>query len=167
MQEKKKPRRKSPREKEFKTNHVENVIDSHIIVRNNLNPVHTYDFFVLMDKAPIVIVSENNLKEHWGYKIRRVKGQKKAIKIIFLKERPLLLKPAHILLTKIGGHRMDEDNLIGALKFCKDAVAEQWNPGLEIGQADNDDQLHWHYKQFPYQWPKGLGIKIYYPLPPE
>jgi len=92
-------------------------------------------------------VSENNSREHWSKKHKRHRSQKRQIALFFLKEKPPVSLPCEIRLTRISPRFLDDDNLSGALKWIRDAIADQLIPGKAAGRADDDKRITWTYKQ--------------------
>lgn len=68
------------------------------------------------------------------------------------------LLPCNVRLTRIG-RRLDDDNLRGALKYIRDAIAELLVPGLAIGRADDDERINWEYNQ--EKGKVGVRIEVY------
>lgn len=101
---------------------------------------------MLSVEVPIKTVSELNRREHWASRARRVKAQRAATMFALRcsREDPSDYKAAltiRVLLVRIGPRRLDGDNLQGALKAVRDAVAE-W-----IGVDDGDLAYDWVYAQ--------------------
>jgi hypothetical protein len=94
---------------------------------------------------PIITVSEANTSQHWTEKRKRVCSQKS--EIFFALFNTKIEKPCKITLVRCGGRKMDYDNLISAFKYIRDAIAENINPGLAIGRADDDSSIEWNYEQ--------------------
>lgn len=100
---------------------------------------------------PIRTVSEANRREHWASRARRVKAQRAAVilglrtihpggKALWLDTDPC----APIVVTMIRcGRRLDDDNLRGAFKAVRDAIAE-WG-----GLDDGSELWRWEYGQEP------------------
>ena len=55
--------------------------------------------------------------------------------------------PCTVTLRRCGKRDLDDDNLTGALKYVRDAIAEYLIPGLAPGRADNDRRIAWKYDQ--------------------
>lgn len=91
---------------------------------------------------PLKIISEANQREHWAQKARRAKFQRQQS---FLALRASGASPnviqAHVRLTRIGGRRLDDDNLAGGFKAVRDGVAD-W-----LGLDDGSNLLSWSYAQ--------------------
>lgn len=98
-------------------------------------------------EIPMKLVSEANVSEHWSKAHNRHRGQRNLV-ILSLYENKVPKKlPVHITMTRVGGKKMDEDNLITAFKYVKDAVAEYFIPGKAPGRADDSSELKWSYAQ--------------------
>lgn len=105
-------------------------------------------------------VSEANQREHWARKARRVKMQRAATTMALRQYGHVLdeLRQAgsiRVLLVRRSPRRLDDDNLRGALKAVRDAVAA-W-----IGIDDGSCRWEWCYDQR-----KGkLGVEISIGMP--
>jgi hypothetical protein len=91
--------------------------------------------------------STSNLREHWAVKAKRVDAQKRATraKCPAWNGGPLLV----VTLTRVAPRRLDDDNLRGALKSVRDAVAS-W---LRVDDAS--PLVRWEYGQ-----EKGAGASV-------
>lgn len=96
---------------------------------------------------PCKTVSESNVTEHWSKRAARHKIQRQWIEYYFCKEQPKIDLPCIIKLSRIATHRLDDDNLTGALKHIRDVIANILIPGKRSGQADSDPRLKWEYSQ--------------------
>ena len=96
---------------------------------------------------PLHTVSEMNIKEHWAKSHSRHKEQKKMIFLsLHCYEIPRTL-PVTITMTRLSSRFLDDDNLQGAFKYVRDAIAEHFIPGLAVGRADDDKRITWKYSQ--------------------
>jgi hypothetical protein len=129
-------------------------------IRRRLTPpkfapvVATFDFPVWTLVLPLVVVSEANQREFWAKKYRRKIKQQSAVDTAWrfrFDRRPAA--PAMITLTRLGGRRMDSDNLAGAFKHIRDQIARI------LGVDDGSDLLTWRYAQEP-GGPRGIRIEI-------
>ncbi len=50
-------------------------------------------------------------------------------------------------MVRISPRRLDFDNLVGSLKWVRDALAESLISGLAPGRADEDQRIKWDYGQ--------------------
>lgn len=99
---------------------------------------------LLRAHTPIRTVSVINKREHYMATHRRTAKHRRETMFALLAEGrqqgidkgkcPL---PAMVIMTRIAPHKMDDDNLGGALKAVRDAVAD-W-----IGVDDGDDRVSW------------------------
>ncbi|HEY6244582.1 MAG TPA: hypothetical protein VIX17_11570 [Pyrinomonadaceae bacterium] len=94
--------------------------------------------------APIRIVSEANDRSHWAVKHKRKTAQQGEMIIILrnvLRQNPKVTFPCVVTLTRIGPRRIDDDNLAGGCKFCRDAIAH------ELDIDDGDERIKFEYDQ--------------------
>ena len=102
---------------------------------------------------PVRVVSEANTREHWGKKFARKREQQEALRVAWKKaakkmSRPVAV-PCVVRFTRIGPQKMDDDNLAGGFKGCRDAVAH------EIGIDDGSELIKWEYCQV------AVGKRVY------
>ncbi len=98
-------------------------------------------------------ISEANIRSHWAknYRLHQSQGLLASIET----KRALDLEDAFlwpdsqitITMTRVGGNKMDGDNLQGALKYIRDGIAGALAPGLPPGRADGLDRFTWKYSQ--------------------
>ena len=99
-----------------------------------------------------------NAREHWRARSRRVKAEREAVAYV-LKGRTPPPTPCTVILTRLApSNGLDDDNLAGALKATRDAVAE-W-----FGVDDKHrDIVRYVYEQGRGPWAVGIdfaeGIK--------
>lgn len=86
-------------------------------------------------EIPLRTVSALNKREHWGARARRVKIERNSVGWMLPKARPAT--PVRVLMVRIAPRKLDDDNLAGALKGVRDAVA-QW-----LGLDDADPLVTW------------------------
>lgn len=118
---------------------------------------------ILSLKIPMnSIISEANNSDHWSKKRKRRILHDKIIRWFWIKEKSKITLPCKIKLIRIG-RRMDEDNLLTALKGIRDTVADLILPGMAKGRADGDPRLEWIYEQEKgtHNFRIGLRIEIY------
>lgn len=99
-------------------------------------------------EGPIRTISVN-VKEHWASKSRRVNAQKRDTLLLLAgKKKPAL--PVVVTFTRFSNRTMDLDNLQGALKAVRDAVAF-W---LRVDDGPGAP-VTWVYEQA-----RGMGPKL-------
>lgn len=96
---------------------------------------------------PLKIISEANDHTHWRNRQQRAKMQRQVINAIWNIHQPIIILPNIIRLTRIAPRKLDDDNLVSSLKFCRDAIADLLIPGLKRGRADGDPRLKFEYAQ--------------------
>jgi hypothetical protein len=86
-------------------------------------------------------VSEMNCREHFMAVANRKKQQRTAtaMALATLTRRPTL--PVVVTLTRFGPKALDDDNLRGAMKFCRDEIASYY------GVNDGGKDIEWRYGQ--------------------
>ena len=101
--------------------------------------------------APIIVVSEANLRGHWWSKDKRRREQRYAAAMVVRTYAPRLFlsNVTHVTLTRYGVRLLDTDNLAGAFKAVRDGIAD----ALGV----DDGTLPWQYDQLKSQ---SLGIRI-------
>jgi hypothetical protein len=101
--------------------------------------------------SPLKLVSEANANDKLRNKISRKTAVKAAVSAALPELRfPL---PCVVVLTRIGGKQLDDDNLQRCFKAVRDVVAK-W-----LGVDDADPRIRWRYRQRP-GWVMGCGIQI-------
>lgn len=96
---------------------------------------------------PLRIPSESNIREHWTKRHKRHKEQERAIRLFLQPKAHLFPLPVCIVLIRISPRKLDDDNLVGALKHVRDTIADILIPGLAKGRADGDKRLKFSYSQ--------------------
>lgn len=89
----------------------------------------------------IKTVSEANQREHWAKKLKRKKGQQNDFRVLWLKHKPVVSLPAVVTFTRYSCNVLDSDNLAGAFKHVRDAMAKLLNID------DGSDSVKWNYAQ--------------------
>ncbi len=97
--------------------------------------------------VPLHTVSEMNIKEHWARSAARHKNQKKFITLMLRHHKIPQDLPVTITMTRCMSRMLDDDNLRGAFKWIRDAIADYFLPGLQAGRADDDQRITWAYSQ--------------------
>jgi len=88
-------------------------------------------------------VSEANRREHWASRAKRVAKQRSTMTLCLMSS-PLRREIGDglvVALTRVAPRALDDDNLRGALKACRDGVAD-W-----LGIDDRDPRVTWEYGQ--------------------
>lgn len=94
---------------------------------------------------PVKIKSECNTHTHWRDRYTRAKKQKAVVIAYWLNAAKKVQMPCTIKLIRRSPRKLDDDNLRGAFKAIRDALADLIIPGLAPGRAD--EQISWHYDQ--------------------
>ena len=103
------------------------------------NARHTMNFAVMV---PVETVSESNVRGHWSKRAKRAKVQRKASWASLAHAHGLRgVVPCVVKLVRVSPRELDDDNLRGALKACRDGVAD-W-----LGVDDRDARVVWEYGQ--------------------
>lgn len=111
---------------------------------------------------PIVTVSESNISQHWSKRAARVRAQRQQIWVKWCNNEndfKTVKIPCVVRLTRISSRFLDDDNLRGALKSCRDGIADCINPGRAPGRADNIEGMSFKYAQQKGK-PKEKAIRI-------
>jgi hypothetical protein len=121
-------------------------------------------------EAPIKTVSEANRSEHWTVRSKRHKIQQHFISLLFNGLKGPIPLPCCVKMTRVGGRRLDDDNLCVALKYVRDEISACLIPEKRAyyvdrkgktrelkGRADDDNRIKWEYGQ---KKGKILGLKI-------
>lgn len=107
-------------------------------------------------QAPIMTVSETNMREHHMARHSRRANQRKGIALMAWSclERPKRY-PCTITLTRIAPRLLDHhDNLRSSLKGCVDGIAD-W-----LGVRDDDPCVVWEYDQRRDD-PRTYGVRVH------
>lgn len=92
---------------------------------------------------PIRLVSEANMRDHWGKKAKRVAQQRGLVRLALWHHRHEFGETAVVTLTRIAPRELDKhDNLRAAMKGVVDGVADAF--GLP---NDRDPRVEWRYAQ--------------------
>ena len=90
---------------------------------------------------PLRTVSEANQREHWAKRARRAKLHRGTVRTVLGAACAIPSPPLVVRLTRVAPRRLDCDNLRGALKACRDGVAD-W-----LGIDDGSEDITWEYEQ--------------------
>lgn len=115
-------------------------------------------FGVITAYVPIRLESEANRHEHWAAKHRRNKHNSDMIRLTLRNGLHQIEMPCTISMVRIAPRTLDDDNLIAALKYVRDTIADMITPGLAPGRADGLEGITWQYKQ--EKKTKTYGLKI-------
>jgi hypothetical protein len=121
------------------------------------NDYLSYDIFV----DNLITVSEaNKTGEHWTKKSKRHQNQKTVLQDSLKFYHVNVKMPAHITLCRYNSHFLDDDNLVSAFKYIRDALCDYLMPGLAAGRADARLDITFSYQQVKSKR-KGTQIQIY------
>jgi hypothetical protein len=100
---------------------------------------------VVVTVPGLKVVSEANTKCHWAERWRRA-GEQKAATLVALtgvgrgvRTRLQAARGLKVRFVRVGGKKMDSDNLAGAFKAVRDELA-RW-----LGVDDGDDWYTWEW----------------------
>ena len=106
-------------------------------------------------RIPIRTVSALNAREHWRVRQRRAKSEREAVAWAMSCTVAVPI-PCVVTIIREGKGTLDDDNLQGAGKHVRDAVAD-W-----LGVNDNDKRVSWMYEQRKAKdysvWVRVVGI---------
>lgn len=94
-------------------------------------------------RFPLKTAPGLNAREHWSVRQRRVRSEKEITgwQLAALNSVRACALPCSVILTRFSAGTLDGDNLQGALKAVRDAVAT-W-----LGVDDADPRVTWEYTQ--------------------
>ena len=102
--------------------------------------------------APIRLVSEANVREHWRKRASRRKRQRSDVFVLLQATRALSIAlPCEVRLCRYSQRTLDTDNLQMAFKSIRDEVSS-W-----IGIDDRSPLISWLYDQMPI---KSLPVDV-------
>jgi len=104
---------------------------------------------VVFVALPLRTVSLSNTREHWSKRNSRSSAERVAVERELLphaEKLAMLASGCVVTLTRIGPRLLDDDNLPGAFKAVRDAVAVMLFGGTP-GQYDSDKRATWVYRQ--------------------
>lgn len=93
---------------------------------------------------PLKVVTGANRWEHWSKRSARARTEKQVVAFEmqqFKSRRALPPLPAVVTFTRLAPQKCDDDNLAGAFKAARDAVAALY------GVDDGDERWTWRYAQ--------------------
>lgn len=97
------------------------------------------------------VVSEANAHCSWPERFRRKKAQQTEVHAEWKRHARgvQITLPCVVRLIRIGSQRLDDDNLAGAFKFCRDQIAR------ELAIDDGSDRIRFEYAQV------AVGKRVY------
>ncbi len=105
-------------------------------------------------ELPIHTLSESNARGHWAKRAKRAKGQRAVVGLSLRSALAGLdVLPCSVMLTRIAPRALDDDNLRGATKACRDGVADA------LGVDDRDPRVTWLYAQARGK-PKAYAVRV-------
>jgi hypothetical protein len=91
---------------------------------------------------PLRTVSESNARGHWSARHKRARVQRSVVCMRLSGIGREMGLPVVVTLTRVApSSGLDDDNLRGALKACRDGVADAF------GRNDRDPAIRWEYAQ--------------------
>lgn len=110
-----------------------------------------YTWTTMIERTvPIRLDSTSNMSEHWSNRSRRNKANRARLWHALPRGLEELLdsgRRAYVTLTRVAPRPLDDDNLRGACKGCRDIIAQMFFPDTKPGQADSYDCFEWIYAQ--------------------
>ena len=106
---------------------------------------------------PLKLASESNQRQHWSKGYARHKRQKEVIRWELLSYRIPKELPVTIILIRLSPRKFDDDNLISAFKYVRDAIADYFIEGKAPGRADDSSEMRWLYG---HEKSKPVGIQV-------
>lgn len=96
----------------------------------------------MMFTIPIATKSTANLREHHHVLAKRVSVERMTASYLARTHCRGATLPLVVVLTRVSPRELDTDNLSGALKGCRDGIAD----GLGL-RDDRDPRVTWHVRQ--------------------
>ena len=114
-----------------------------------------YDDGKLIISAPVKVVSEANSREHWSKRNAR-KRQQQLVTMAHLRSYMDWPKDRvrTVELVRFGMRKLDSDNLAGAYKVVRDAIATC------LGVDDGDERVQYRYSQVAPCTEDGIEIRF-------
>lgn len=103
-------------------------------------------------KMPMRISSEQSLSSNWRAASARRKKQKREVTEaldLLVAQYGAIPSDIHlqISLTRFAKRKMDHDNFVYALKWCRDAIGDFIWPNKKLAVRDDHDLVRWQYAQ--------------------
>ena len=94
-------------------------------------------------RIPVRLVSVANLREHHAVKAKRTREHRGVARMLVLAARARWPeRPYLVIITRIGGRKLDTDNLVASAKAVRDGISEA------LGVNDGDESAaSWGYSQ--------------------
>jgi len=109
-----------------------------------------------MIRIPIRTVSEANQRESWRNRHRRT-SEHRSLSTMFVNSNKVSgRRPTRILLRRVGVQLLDDDNLQGSMKACRDGIADAF--GTDDGPNSG---ITWEYSQKKGK-PPCVEVEIFY-----
>lgn len=117
-------------------------------------PVRSNGVLSLM--IPLWLASLNNMRD--PFKVMKIKGEQKnivgySLYVAAVEQKIIPDLPATITICRVGPRTLDGDNLQGACKYVRDAIA------AFLGVDDADERLTWVYEQQKGKYRVDISIK--------
>lgn len=110
----------------------------------------------------VAVVSEANRRDHWAVKRKRARLQQEATFLALAglgkdaRDTLRAAKKVRVTFVRIGGKKLDSDNLVGAFKAIRDALAKF------LRVDDGSNKLEW---EWPVQEGGQRGFRIELRIP--
>ena len=110
---------------------------------------------MIVFELPIQTKCSLNSRMHWAQRAKLVKAERSAARLIALANVAAGRVPASVKLTrKHCGRPLDDDNLRGYLKGCRDGLADVF------GVDDGDARIQWSYAQLKVKTRREFGVVV-------
>ena len=106
---------------------------------------------------PLRLVSELNVREHWGARAKRRKHQRQTTRLMWEVRRrettgpTMPSPPCTVTITRCAPRAFDDDAAVSSAKGVRDELADI------LGVNDNDPRVTWVVKQ---RQDKGYGVLV-------
>jgi hypothetical protein len=98
-----------------------------------------------------------NAREHWAKRAKRVKNERNTVRLFWRMPWAQWVAgqmPFVVVLTRVSPKLADDDNVVGALKHCRDEVASI----LGVGDSPADP-VQWFYSQRQGPWAVEIEVR--------
>lgn len=123
-------------------------------------PDDDWELVACVSVPGLVVVSEANRRDHWAVRRRRAREQAEDTILALatlgprVKARLQRAKRVRVRFVRLGGRKLDSDNLAGAFKAVRDALCNRW---LKIDDGSNHYEWEWPQQE---SGPKGIRIEL-------